>query len=245
MATTRRRPRVVWLPPDPNLRVGHNPATNANQTGAFDFTLSPAGPITTGDLFTAPPIAMVSDLPGPQFNVGGTGTLSDIENSAYRLRRIVGKIFCSMGQSPTGSAADSSGILITAGFIVLRVDIAGVPLGAAASSNAYSPGAISGWGDPWIWRRSWRLSNFTSAILKGSRAAFPETNIENGPAAVDGPHVDQKTARIVGPEERLFFVIGAVATDSGTNPWTLSVQGEIRCLGSMRVASGNRRNASR
>lgn len=242
--TSRRKPRVVWLPPDATLRTGHNPAVNQAQTGTFQFVMSPAAPIAIGDPFTVV-VPVVGDVQSPEFQSGGLGTtsLSDIYNSGYRLRRIVGKIFCAMSQTSTGGP-DASGIMVTAGFIILRTDVAGIPL-QAATPNSYSPAVIGGWPDPWIWMRSWRLSNFTSALTVGGKVAYPETNVENGPAACDGPNVDQKTARIIGLEERLFLVITTTAMIGGTAAYNLTVEGHLRVLGSMRSNVGNRRNASR
>lgn len=74
----------------------------------------------------------------------------------------------------------------------------------------------------------------------------PESNMEMGSVA-DGPHVDQKTARIVSSEERLFLTVSAtVLTGSGGELVTSAfVNTDLRVLASMRTSSGNRGNASR
>lgn len=240
----RRKPRVVWLPPAASDRLGANPAIAGFQQGAFDFFLDILGPgSVTGNTATGY-VAINSDLPSAEFQASNVAavSLSDIENSGYRLRRVVGKIFVSMFQSLAVSE-DIPQVLVTAGLIVLRVDGSGTPL-SAADPRAYDPSSITNWGDPWIWRRSWMLSNFTEADPLGL-PLFPDTNT-NFPSALDGPHVDAKTARRIGPEERLFLIASAtVAKAGGGGNAHISITGELRCLGTMVTSAGNRRNASR
>lgn len=244
MLRRRRKPRVVWLPPASTLRIGADPAAIGTQNGGFQFVLDPMGPTATGDIFTTV-TDVVGDLQTADFQQANLATtsLADIYSSGYRLRRLVGKIFLGMGQSASG--VDSVGtVLVTIGFIILRAAANGDPLDVANPLN-YSPAAIQNWSDPWIWRRSWQLSNFNAALGKGGGFAFPETNVTSGPSGLDGPHVDAKTARVIGLEERLFMVTSATALDSSANAYTVSVSGELRALATLRQNVGNRGNASR
>lgn len=89
-------------------------------------------------------------------------------------------------------------------------------------------------------------------MLPGPDDAFsvlPATNFGNsGASALDSGHIDQKTARIVGPEERLFLDVSvtALAQELENNGITfIDCAFEMRVLASIKSGSGNRRNASR
>lgn len=235
----RRRPKVVWIP-----------ATNANsldqanlRTGYQVFVLNLAGVIAGAQVTGVIPLVLDGQSDDP---LAPATSLADLENSSYRLRRVVGKIFAAVhqqaGDSPTAA-------IVTAGLIVLRSDaLSGLPLAAVGN---YSLAEIANWDDPWIWRRSWILANrlATNAATQAfAVTAAGTTNFEIGGNA-DGPHVDQKTARVVGTEERLFLVVTASVIGSQTDPqgptMDISILTDLRVLGSMRTNQGNRRNASR
>lgn len=241
MARRIRRPRVVWLP-----------NTNA----------SSIDPTTTNNSVYSRTIHTVVGIAGEHVNsthgvvIDGEGldplaastTLSDVVNSGYRLRRIVGKIWAGALQE---DADTPTSVIATAAFMVLRVDpVAGLPLGIAEN---YYPGSIEQSMDPWIWRRSWILGNGQSATALNDpfsqQSNFGVRNNQLGGVS-DGPHVDAKTARIVGPEERLFLCLSTTVLGPPTNPQSqdgISVTWvwDLRVLGSMRNNTGNRRNASR
>lgn len=185
-----------------------------------------------------------------------TSSLADIEGSGYRLRRIVGKLWVFIGQT---DAVGASLIGVSAGFIIRRVDPAtGISLAASTAETQVNPSEIRNTADPWIWRRDYLLGNGpsratdTNPLDIGSYVEGigknPTTNFgRNYGSAFEGPHVDQKTARIVGPEERLFLDISAlVILNSATSPGTsLLAIWNLRVLASMRSNIGNRGNASR
>lgn len=241
----RRKPRVVWLPPDKFNRLGVAPPDsitvgNQQATGAFRLTIPPgAGSSHTENI----PLVLDRQLGISQI---GIGTLSDIESSGYRLRRIVGELFVQAPDVDLGAGA-ASHLLITIGIIVLRVsESTGDPL-EAGLDGAYSPQLWENQADPWVWRRSWALSNFSQALaVANPDSLYPGTNAQV--SSYNGPHVDAKTARVLGPEERLFMVCSGASLDgdvasqinSGVN-----IVWDLRFLASMRTSSGNRRNASR
>lgn len=241
----RRKPRVVWLPPDANSRIGVSPAIAGYQPGAFKMALDLVGP-EPGDYVTGL-IPLVSDIPSGTFQ--GTGlpleTLADIYGSGYRLRRIVGKIFASIDQYDGVASGNAPQVLLTCGIIVLRVNPDGTPLLPVASYDQYSPAVINNWADPWVWRRSWVFSNFAEATAL-QQALYPDTNTQYG-SVMDGPHLDQKTARNVLQEERLFFVANAMATETSSAAGNARIEiiGDLRFVASLRRTSGNRGNASR
>ncbi len=131
----RIRPKVVWLPRDPlftrdSVSAGANGESNIIEV---DFTLNSP---TAGEFITGV-VPVVADKT-PNF-AGATPSLSDIENSGYRLRRIVGKCFASRqaNQGPTNVR-----LLAGAGFIVLKVTDTGDPL-QIGTPNAYSPFSLA------------------------------------------------------------------------------------------------------
>lgn len=243
----RRGPRVVWLPPATTNRIGGT-ASIGTQPGAFDFFVGfAAGTIAPGITSTGI-IPLVSDIPTGEAQFAGlaTNTLSDIYGSSYRLRRVVGKIFISCPQTQGTAQGVIPRYFVTAGIIVLRVQPDGTPLQSVP--GGYSPSIITSWADPWIWRRSWILDNGVEAGAVDLKSIYPETNTQYG-SVMDGPHVDQRTARVVDEEERLFLVVGVtnviVANAGGTAQSEVRVTGELRFVASMRKTAGNRGNSSR
>lgn len=251
----RRKARVVWLPLDINNRLGSAPAAATNTiTDSSHFIISLSGP-PLGDPPLTQEIPLVMDAGGS--SVGGQvqgvvlpeRTLADIEDSGYRLRRIVGKLFFGIGQDTTRINGDTATQVITAGVIVRRVQPGGNSLAAAAGTangELLSTATLDNIVDPWIWRRSWILSNLADPVNTDG-TIFPLTSNVLCGSALDGPHIDQKTARVIGPEERLFLSITCQGIDgnSQTEPLLVICVGDLRILGSMRTTVGNRRNASR
>lgn len=185
----------------------------------------------------------------------------------YRLRRLVGKIFISATVDTSNGRLPN--VLVGAGFMVNRTD----PSGNAVVGNLIGPAFEGPFGplsqdsaeDPWIWRRTWLLScispgvagqpgadiaaqqNAIQAYLGAGHGQFPQTNVGYGSVA-DGPHIDQKTARVISTQERLFFWIQAVCLDPQPdlgNDVLVNWRLDLRILASLRSGQGNRRNASR
>lgn len=234
----RTRPRVAWLPHDDSNTIQFSAPHAAGFSNVIDFVVAASG-VAPGNCVTAA-VPIVIDV--PQDATVGTTTLSDIENSGYRLRRIVGK--CHVGVTQVAQGAGPALLLIAAAFIILRVNNAGGPAFLSALSH-YDLFDIQNDDSPWIWRREWILKN--SVAANPSTLDYPHTNTEYGSAA-DGPHIDQKTARVIMSDERLFFVAsvmnlttGVTAQDETDTIFHLTT----RVLGSMRPTLGNRRNASR
>jgi len=234
----RRKPRVVWLPP-----------TNANSFGSdntsgiqiFAVDTSDAQPVATGE------IPLVIDAQSDPLDALAVNSLSDIENSGYRLRRIVGKIWVLNNGSDETQAAFT---IVTAGIIVRRaLDSTGVSYAVQTGDETLiNPAHIGNYGDPWIWRRSWFISNRDVAADPANAGLnLTPNNWGHGPSAVDGPHVDQKTARLISSEERLFLNVSVRQNieSAGQIDMTTTILTDLRCLASLRTSTGNRRNASR
>lgn len=234
----RRKPRVVWLPP-----------TNANSFGSdntsgiqiFAVDTSESGPVATGE------IPLVIDGQAQVLDVLGANTLADVENSGYRLRRIVGKIWV-RNTGANGNSATFS--VVTAGIIVRRsIPDTGTSFAVqTGQEDLINTAHIENYGDPWIWRRSWIIAPLEVAVDPANAGLnLTPDNWGHGPSAVDGPHVDQKTARIISSEERLFLNVSVRQNTEGAgiNDMTTTVLTDLRVLASMRTSTGNRRNASR
>jgi len=253
----RRKPKVVWLPV-----LGSNYSTDSEDDSwgnGIDGTLTVPN---TGKI--------VSDVQAVTFDYSDNAstemavfdrTLHDlVQGSTYRLRRIVGK-FVGGAVFENNSLAIIPTMEVAAGFIINRTDPSGNILISGALEEEAGPLAQDAAEDPWIWRRKWVLTAIPSVAswsvasvanlvslqsVLGSEAQMPQTTTHYGSVA-DGPHIDQKTARVIGTQERLFFWVQArlvnpgATTNNGVLLWTL----DSRLLASLRMNQGNRRNASR
>lgn len=257
MRRRRFKPKVAWLPVlgrDAGVE-GVDPIYGGSATLVCDLqTISWDAQGVTFDTQQSAEEVQQSQTLGV-FNQ----TLADIvSGNSYRLRRIVGKSFCLVA-SATGTTQDSSRIPLVEvgmGFIVCKTDDDGVP---TTDFNYVNPLRQDSAEDPWIWHRRWLLGttpgqNIWQNQLSNTFGIYnndvPTSNIGYGSAA-DGPHIDQKTARIISPSERLFCVVAGKALDPASLPnaadEAISVQfyWHARLVASLRRAGGNRRNASR
>lgn len=250
----RRKPRVVWLPASPihTLQTQDPGLETGEWAKSVAITLSYGG--SAGSTYFLDPEPIVLDPP-PELTAS---TISDIENSGYRLRRVVGSIFVksdsgvvSLGEPNVAPDA----WLVSAGLIILRVTDAGVPL--SSFSQVQGAGRIDEVADPYIWHRSWMLGdptayfNIQDPVNNGviPLTFWPFDNTRYG-SVREGTHIDAKTARRVGPEERLFLVASATQWNGSENQnnalaGAITIDLKVRCLGTVITSSGNRRNASR
>jgi len=244
----RRGPRVVWLPPDLNNRLGLAPgvATSPITDSAHFFSAGTGLPLGVTPGTQVIPLVKDDGMSGARLT-DPSSTLSDLESSSYRLRRIVGKIVVIIGQDVATLQDDPTLYQVTAGIIVLKTDP--TALQPAGPASDYMPDAIGNADAPWIWRRSWVLCDQEGAATTGNNTRAPRSNIEGyGGGNADASHVDQKTARVITHDERLFFVWACRGLDGNPqagNPGLALVIGDLRILGSMRSSVGNRGNSSR
>lgn len=236
----RNKPRVVWLPPT-NTFSADPSARSVWQFASANITTPIIGQVDAIEV----PIIQDGITSSP---LNPTSSLADIEDSGYRLRRVVGKLYVFIGQTETGGVRPGQLFGVTAGLIIRRID--GTTGGSLAVAGGgiiqVDPADIENSMDPWIWRRSWLLANngTTNPTLIND---VPAQNFgAEYPGSLEGPHIDQKTARVVGPEERLFLDVSSTCILASDNTTTsLVIIYEMRVLGSMRTSVGNRRNASR
>lgn len=252
----RRKPRVQWLPVPGTLldQTGNAPTVSATENpGVIEFIVD-----TQADVPQTVGAPMVVDNPttetvaGAPLSVYQTLALNQTEQFGYRLRRIVGDIAVSAATLNTQANTPVAGVLCTAGISVARCDdTTGLLIGGVRDQNIIQNNA-----DPFIWRRTWLLGTGNQADAQRTLAAisrFPRTNADYGSKWSAG--VDQKTARRIGPEERLFFFLtveqlpinntatnGVNITDDNVRVYCLF---DYRVLASVFTSAGNRRNASR
>jgi len=250
----RRRPAVAWLP-----NFGHVEGLECedNPSSVIDGELVvPAAGATAG----CPVIAvhgLTADFSAEATEIAATPVLSDYTQGGYRLRRIVGKLFAARELLQSGSDWGSQPglILLSAGFMVLRADpTTGAPIGNLTLKD-YDPAGLRNIRDPWIWRRTWLLGfgqvrpdiNLSVSNYDNIGRAYPQGTIGYG-SVQDGPHIDAKTARKIGPEERTFFVISGRASTYtiGVTPSDTGVRYTLdwRMLATP-IRMTNRGNASR
>lgn len=264
----RRRPKVVWLP-NPGTITNANDAIGVHSWSGIEIAL---------DTSTAPnlnrqwvvELPMVQDVPVdptglPALSSWKSLTLERSEEEGYRLRRIVGELHVSgFSNAPFDpqapfAALPPPAILITCGFIVRRVKDDGTTFAAATGPQEQYADSIDNNADPWIWRRSWVITNpqsqtsfsvYPDKLSQALAVNSPVSNWEYGSGNVGGK-VDQKTARRVGAEERLMF--NATLTplpisfdsDAVVTGYGAYINFTYRVLGTVFTSAGNKRNASR
>lgn len=231
------RQRVIWLPPDQTNDIFPDNFASGSTISGVDLNVSGA---VSAAVFEAP---LVIDTPRDP----ATESLADLEESSYRLRRIVGKIWILGDRLDEESGVEE--VYIAGGIMVRRVDtggnsLAGIADTAGGTIDNSSPSSGSSACDPWIWENSWFLKN------PGFLLDTTSTPTITQPVLIDVEYkMDQKTARVVGPEERLFLhfsavQLGAPVESQLTNNTT--IRWHLRCLGTMKPGTvGNRGNASR
>lgn len=268
MRRRRRKQRVLWLPnvgtPEWGSAAGEPAGFNPSY---LDFNLAftlGGGRVPTFEfvLFQDGPGSESFQLPPASPNEWEARGLNTMLEWGYRLRRIVGKLHISAGtpvQDQTQVAVEQAGVICTAGIIVRRIDQQLPNQSLALTAGDITTDSPENIRDPWIWRRSWPILNAQVGLVAGSDPTGATQAADmvlsgsmygpsEGGSVLDGPHVDAKTARIIGPEERVFlnltfrerFLTGPAPID-----WDCSVFFDYRGLASLRSSSGNRRNATR
>lgn len=260
----RRRARGVWLPNvgQPDWLTGGDQAQQPSYIDAA-FTVTLGGGRTPTAEF---PLFQdgASQQSGALASPGDITTrgLNDLIEWGYRLRRIVGQISvqCSTAvNDQTAVPPELAGLRVTAGIIVRRINNLDPSRSLQELAGDINTQDQENVRDPWIWRRSWPILNGQVGLVAGSDPTGVSAEADNilsesiySPYEAgdmrSGPHVDAKTNRIIGPEERVFLDVSfrIPHTDIGTpTDWECSVFFDYRGFAQLRSNQGNRRNASR
>lgn len=246
----RKRNNGRWLPPDPYNTIVTDadlPVTNVTQCIIKEVHLPTATVIGGSRTVSVPLVGDANEdiIPGA-VNASGeiSHTLVDVA-FGYSLKRVVGKMFCSIAQQNI-DPDDVRQVMVTVGLMVRRVNEAGAPTALNTFTDTYDATC-----DPWIWRRNWLLTNQVAMLANRptSYLVGSGTNYAHGPALGDGPHVDAKTRRTVKAEERLFLDFTVTTLDSGENGQidgaAVYLYFDLRFFGRVFQSATNRRNASR
>lgn len=212
-----RRNNGTWLP-TLGTQLGENEAFSSG----FGFDI----PAVFDQDITTVITPITTDTPLEGDSITNTTQLVDVIGNEYFLDRIVGKLHIAASFSvDDGPPALWIGgpVQVVAGFFIARCDDANpqLPVGAATANAArdnYSPAELDTIREPWIWRRAWTLGTrgrgptFSTGPAPpiGSLygAVFPPTTADYG-SVLDGPHIDAKTKRRIGQDDRLFFAVSA------------------------------------
>lgn len=263
----RRRGTQIWMP-----TYG-----NAHDVDSLDAVIGSGGTLNVlpaGDISVdAFPVTFDENQSSwfAQYVANQPQSLHDIvAGQEWRLLRVVGKIHAVFsgvagGQDPTFYPPPAAEF--AAGLIVLRGDEEN---NVQADLDEVNPLAMESANDPWIWRRKWiltqaqyNLNTFTTPPAYGTAGTVANmyfkaaqqwpTSTSGHHAVADGPHVDQKTRRLISKEERLYWVLAARTWDptdqinntGGITPGSIYYSIDNRFVGRLSSKMGNRNNASR
>jgi len=246
----RRKRRYTWFP-----ILGTQFGGGTENLGVFFNQLDTISPVRRDLVSNTVVTALVPDFSSENTADATTGdafvsTLRDrVEGQDWLLKRLVGKIFVQNNQVLTSETEGWPYALVKAGFFVARADDDNQGVCSLAATEA-SPWGIQNVMNPWIWQRSWMLSNpgWGDASV-GNSAGWPGrapcTNYGGyGSGVMDGPHIDSRVARRITKEHRLWFAITALGwaatgnpnVDVGAQAANISYTLDLRVLGAMRKA---------
>jgi len=217
----RRRTRYQWFPQDPSY-YGDIAAT-------YYWTYIEPGEVL------ALPVVPDQTYNDDTITSADNKTLRDyVEGQDYVLKRIVGKVWGALEQleTPGGESVLIDNVIHAQGLAILPVDDT-TPSTPALDASGYDPLNPANSMNPWIWRRTWILSN----NLAPAHEYFYPNNIGAYGSVMDGGHVDSKVARRVTREQRLWWITTfRIITQEGDGPTTQRLQCgfDLRTLGAMR-----------
>jgi len=231
MRRTRRR-KYTWFP-----ILGTLDADPELSTGLLELNITTGvNPDEAGVVLTAP---LIPDLT-PEDVAAQQDQLVDYIGTEYYIERIVGKIHA----GPVQGSSSPENVLLACGLFVARAESGGgaTPIGTSTvtRNQNYGPLNPDTYQRPWMWRRTWVMSNL-AAFPAAVPGPFPSTTSQG--SVLDGPHVDVKSKRRVQKDERLFFAAQAVCPVNLANTGlaTVGIVADFRILG--RLARAKNRSA--
>jgi len=259
----RRRFKPLWFPP---LGARDSVVDEQHFTGGTTFQLAVRANAEPEFRFLPVTFDQGQENILQQSAAGNVVTLADLMASSWRLRRMVGNVFASYQLTGVGgddiAPGQAHGCVFAMGAIVLAQDASGGPGNA---TDFPSPLNRDDYTDPWIWRRLWVLGTGQTPLRSAGTAVtgfspipgivpdenrvfanFPNNNALYG-SMREGTYIDQKTNRVIGPEERLFLIFAThrlPLTEVSAVDSFVTGYFDFRYLGGLQRSS-NRRNASR
>lgn len=248
----KRRTKYTWFPVF-GTKINGDLDTSYGTVSSRIEGLKPSADSSIIPSFGNGTLLCQAVLPDQTFQISAQGgsttdqvSLRDfVEGQDWALKRIVGKAHLGIASgtpNPTAGAQWGT-VLVTMGFFVGRSqdDNQGAP---DFQDDEVDPQNVDNVRQPWIWRRTWALSDFTitspgSSIAVGN--TFPSTTSGYGDMA-SGPHIDSKVSRRIRREERLWLAISALGMDPSETVVTgapstqpnIFGQIDVRILGAMR-----------
>lgn len=185
-------------------------------------------------------VPVIPDAPLDNTNSIGPGDLVRHVGQEWFLERLVGKLFVAFRIG----AEEPTNCLVGAGFFVARANDSNsgggvdTPIGSASfqeRNDNYSPINEDAIREPWIWRRTWLLGG--TVVQTDPFSSSFSVNTFAG-SVLDGPHIDAKSVRRIGNDDRLFFAISTVTLggSSELGPGFLQAYLDLRVLGQLRKA---------
>jgi len=157
-------------------------------------------------------IPVVQDEPlEPEEGGNQAGQLARILGQEYILERIVGSCFVGAASLSQTESAGPRAVLVTCGFFVARADASdgnASPVGSNNVTENFAPLNVENVREPWIWRRTWLLGPESDVTQPLTFA--PSFNGFYG-SVMDGPHIDARSVRRVGNDDRLWFIISCMS----------------------------------
>jgi len=254
MARKRRQFRGTWFPVLGQENSDPDPTTWTTVNEAL--LSASAGQVTVGVF------PVLRDYPQEHDNTASSAALGLYTLNEYALRRVVGKIVCNIEDTVTTATATTPFTYsVAAGLFIARAGddadnpgyAADTPIGGTAAwqtdYNPLEPDCIR---EPWLWRRTWQLGSPLAALRQINAQAggaptitstrglgIPWSNTGYGSVA-DGPHVDAKTRRRVGNDDRLWLALAyhynPFSNISVTEIADCHFYWEFRAFGAMRRA---------
>jgi len=173
------------------------------------------------------------DTPDVDNPDAGSSLRDFVEGQEYVLDRVVGKIYAGFGRTD----GEVNTAIVAAGLAVLPVED-GSPTTPSMNIDDYDPLLARNAQAPWLWRRTWLLSNNS---VPSQFPYFPESNYSYG-SVLDGPHLDTRgTKRRIRKEQRIFLVASAQVRNhrgsvTSADVSFLDFTVDLRLFGSMRKA---------
>lgn len=237
----RGRRKFTWFPTLGSASAQGNPHVLSGRSFSVQVLPNNTGPVINTFILPVVPDAPLNE----QDAAVGEGRLVQAIGNEWFLERIVGKLFLAQG---LGVATAAAATLVGAGFFVARANDVnsgggiGTPVGSASVAERnenYSPIHDNVIREPWLWRRTWILGGQAgSATFQG----FTFAPLFNGfyGSVSDGPHIDAKSVRRIGNDERLWLAVSTASLILSEAQSDNLVTGylDIRVLGALRKAKG-------
>lgn len=230
----KRRNRATWFPVNPTFFAEGGPALIPFET-TFAFPQN----VSVGDTQIFPYPLTLDGTASVDLQDDGSSLRDYVEGQDYLLQRVVGKVWG--GINFTADDTDSLKEALFCIALAVLPNQSGTQ-GPDLDPEEYNPFWAKNAQQPWIWRRTWRLTNPNVNTYDATTQVSVWTPQVTWPARTsgytglhEGGHLDSKVKRRITKEHRLYIVTGMMAlneADTGTTQWSFGY--DLRILGSMR-----------